>query len=428
MNTVTKYILITMLLGGPVLQQTAFAQKTLTLEEARQLAVANNNNIKMAGQNILAAKAAADGAKTSALPKLDGSVIGFYLGKPLSSLLPGYGASATLGVTQPVYAGGKIKLGVLAAGKGVEIEEAQKEVTTVDVLLNTEKAYWQAVNMQAKIGLANKYKTLLQALLTDLNNNYQAGLIYKNDVLRVQVQLNEAELNLTKAQDGLTLSNLNLAQLTGLGDTVSFTIKDSVAGSFTNTDGSLLKEATANRPEIALLRKAIEAQQLQQKMLDADTKPTVGLSFTGVGAAGKQGINPTSASNVLGTYYGLASVSIPIFDWGGRKQKIKQQSFKVAAQQTQLEETKQLITLEVQQAYLQLNQSAKSIELASVSLTQAEENLRLSNDRFKAGTITGKDVLEAQTVWEQAYSSMIDAKVGYRINEAILKKALGILK
>jgi outer membrane protein TolC len=94
-------------------------------------------------------------------------------------------------------------------------------------------------------------------------------------------------------------------------------------------------------------------------------------------------------------------------------------------QQHLLQETKEKISLEVQQAYLQLNESAKRVELSGASLEQAEENLRLSNDRLKAGTITGQDVLEAQTIWQQAFSNIIDAKTAYRINEAGLYKALG---
>jgi outer membrane protein len=81
-------------------------------------------------------------------------------------------------------------------------------------------------------------------------------------------------------------------------------------------------------------------------------------------------------------------------------------------QQTQLEETKQLISVEVQQVWLRLNHSAKRIEFSSASLEQAKGKLRLSNDRFKAGTIVGKDLLEAQTIWEVANSSVIDPKVG----------------
>lgn len=402
----------------------AVAQTVLTLDEAKVLAIKQNNNLKMADQYISAARAAKEGAGVAGKPKIDGSANGFYFGNPLNKILPEYGASVGLGVTQPIYAGGKVKLGIETADKLVEIQESRKVLTTAEVLFNVEKAYWQAVNANDKIKLVNKNISLIKAILNDLNNLYVAGIIYKNDVLRAQVQLNDAELNLVKATDGLTLAKLNLAQLTGMGDSTNFVINDSITGNFKPSEKNVY-EALNKRPEITLLNKSIEVQQLQKKLLQADSKPSVGIGLNVLGAAGKQGINPTSTSNVLGSYYGLVSVSVPIFDWGARKSKINEQSYKIAAQQTQLAETQQLITVEVQQAYLQLGQSAKRIDLAITSLQQAEENLRLANDRFKAGTIIGKDLLEAQTIWEQANSNLIDAKVEYRINEAALKKAMG---
>ncbi|HJV18798.1 MAG TPA: TolC family protein [Sediminibacterium sp.] len=402
----------------------AVAQTVLTLDEAKVLAIKQNNNLKMADQYIAAARAAKEGAGVAGKPKIDGSANGFYFGSPLNKILPEYGASVGLGVTQPIYAGGKVKLGIETAAKLVEIQESRKVLTTAEVLFNVEKAYWQAVNANDKIKLVNKNISLTKAILNDLNNLYVAGIIYKNDVLRAQVQLNDAELNLVKATDGLTLAKLNLAQLTGMGDSTNFVINDSITGNFKPSEKNVY-EALNKRPEITLLNKSIEVQQLQKKLLQADSKPSVGIGLNVLGAAGKQGINPTNTSNVLGSYYGLVSVSVPIFDWGGRKSKINEQSYKIAAQQTQLAETQQLITVEVQQAYLQLGQSAKRIDLAITSLQQAEENLRLTNDRFKAGTVVGKDLLEAQTIWEQANSNLIDAKVEYRINEAALKKAMG---
>jgi len=402
----------------------AIAQTVLTLDEAKALAIKQNNNLKMADQYIDAARAAKVGAGVAGKPKIDGSANGFYFGNPLNKILPEYGASVGLGVTQPIYAGGKVKLGMETAAKLVEIQESRKVLTTAEVLFNVEKAYWQAVSANDKIKLVNKNISLIKAILNDLNNLYVAGIIYKNDVLRAQVQLNDAELNLVKATDGLTLAKLNLAQLMGMGDSSNFVINDSITGSF-NPPGKNVYEALNKRSEITVLNKSIEVQQLQKKLLQADGKPSVGIGLNVLGAAGKQGINPTSASNVLGSYYGLVSVSIPIFDWGARKSKIIEQSYKIAAQQTQLAETQQLITVEVQQAYLQLGQSAKRIDLAITSLQQAEENLRLTNDRFKAGTVVGKDLLEAQTIWEQANSNLIDAKVEYRINEAALQKAMG---
>jgi outer membrane protein TolC len=238
--------------------------------------------------------------------------------------------------------------------------------------------------------------------------------------------LNEAELNITKANDGLVMAKLALAQVIGQPEDTDFNVVDSVTGQFTG-----LQEANvlgiANRAELRLLQKAIEAQQLQTKMIKADMKPTIGVAVSGISALGNK-INFTNGNNYMFTYYGLVNVSIPIFDWGKNAKKVKEQTLKIQSQQTQLLETKELINLQVQNAYLQLNQSVKSIQLSTLSLQQADENLRLANDRFKAGTIVGKDVLEAQLIWQQAYTNLIDAKINYKINEANYKKAMGEIK
>ena len=406
------------------------AQQVLTLEQCRQLALATNNNLKISQENIEGAKAQKAQADVAGKPILDGTVLGFYLGKPLSGILPRYAVSPGVGITQPVYAGGKIKLGKEAASKEIEIKEVEKIQTASEVLLKTEKAYWQVVSVNERIKLAEQYKKQLDTLFTDLNNQFTAGLTYKNDVLRVKVQQNDNELSLIRARDALVLSKLNLAQLIGRADNIDFIIADSAIGSFNLVQmDDALQHIITKRPEIMLLQKFLEAEKIQEKMLRADFKPTIGISANGVSAFGKQGVNPTKRStNAMVSYYGLLNVSIPIFEWGAKKQKIKQQQYRIAAQQFQLKEIKELISLEIQQAYIQLNESAKRIELSGTSMEQAEENLRLSNDRFKAGTITGKDVLEAQTIWQQAYSNIIDAKVEYKVNEANLKKALGEMK
>jgi outer membrane protein len=246
--------------------------------------------------------------------------------------------------------------------------------------------------------------------------------------LRAHVQLNSAELNIIKVKDGLTLAKLSLAEIIGLIDTTSYSISGSVTGTFQQANEGF-SDAVNNRPEITLLSKLVDQQNLQVSILRSDYIPTIGFSANGVTAIGKKGINPSDiSSNFLGSYYGLLNINIPIWDWGATRQKIRAQMFKVSAQQIQLDETKQLIAIEVKQAYLQLNESVKRIEFSNTSVAQAEENLRLSNDRFKAGTILSKDVLEAQNIWEQANSDLIDAKMEYKIDEAQLQKAMGILK
>lgn len=414
---------ILMFLSGNVFAQT----QQLSLEQCRSLALTQNKKIKAAQSEIDAAKAVLKTAEANIYPAVNGSVTGLYLGKPIAGAL-GFVPEDMLGgvvsASQPIYVGGKIKLGIQAATKGIEIRKEQKVLAESDVLCNTDKAYWQIVQVKEKIILAEKYKEMLAALQRDLKNSVDAGLIYKNDLLRVGVYLNEAELNLSKAQDDLVMAKLNLAQIIGMAGNTEFALTDSVSGDFKAISVDSAKLAAEQRPEIRLLRKSLEIEELQKKIIKADIKPTIGISAGGLSALGKN-INFSNGKDFMVSYYGLASISIPIFDWGKNANKVKEQFFKIASQQQTLDETIELINIEVQNDYLQLKQSIKKINLSTLSLQQADENLRLANDRYKAGTVVGKDVLEAQAIWQQAYSSLIDAKVEYKINEAGFKKALG---
>ncbi|REA60898.1 hypothetical protein DSL64_13430 [Dyadobacter luteus] len=407
-----------------MLAQQVTAQRSVTLEEVRRLAVEQNKKIKQAQHQIDAARAAQDGTKGLDKPAIDGSIAAFHVGKPLSNLLPAVGVSPSLTVTQPIYAGGKIKIGRDLATKGVQIQEAQKALTETEVLLNVDKAYWQIVSLKEKIKLAEKFEALLESLSKELTNSYDAGMIYKNDLLRVQVQRNETELNISKATDGLELSKMNLAQIIGAPLDSDLMPADSVVGTFDAITAGSAATAIEGRAEIALLKKVVELEELQEKMLKADFRPTVGVLAGGFVGIGKK-MNIETGGNSMASYFGMLSVNIPIWDWGQKASKVKEQGFKLRAQQIQLAETKELLSLEIQNAYLSLNQAARKIELSGASLQQAEENLRLSNDRFKAGTVTGQDVLEAQTLWAQANSNIIDARIEYKVSEAVYKKAIG---
>lgn len=413
------------------ISQSTAQEVMLSLQQCRTEALENNRKIKAAQNEIDAARSAQQSVAASAYPTLDGSVMGVYLGKPLggalNGMIPEYVASGSLNAAQPLYVGGKIRNGKAAAALGVSIREEQKHLAEDEVLLSVEKAYWQVVQVKEKIKLANRFKAMLDSLRRDLQNAYDAGLIYKNDLLKVEVSLNEADLNISKGEDGLVMAKLNLAQITGHPGKTDFELTDDVTVGVAQAEMLSLESAAAQRPEIKVLKKAVEAEALQQKILQGDRLPVVALAVSGLATGGKS-VNIKDGSDFMATYYGVASISFPIFDWGKKSNKVKEQSYKIAAQQQQLEEAAEFVSLEVQQTYLQMNQAAKKIALSELSLQQAEENLKLADDRLAAGTIVGKDVLEAQAIWQQAYDALIDAKVEYKISQAAYRKAIGDLK
>jgi outer membrane protein TolC len=407
-------------------QFTNAQETTYSLNELKQIAIQNNKKVEQAQQNLEAAKAAEASANTLNKPTLNAAMYGIYLDDVPMGLIPNSTLYSSVGITQVLYAGGRLNTGKKMAATAVEIQSSQKKLTDSEVLLAIETTYWQLVNVKEKVELAKKYQNLLNELLTDLTNLYNAGIIYKNDVLQVQVEANQAELNLTTAQDAFTVLKLSLAQQTGL-NAAFLNVEETI-----NTENNLIEEISVpevlyQRPEISMLENAVKIGNLQTNLLKAERKPTLGINLSGSYMYGDN-LNSATTENHLTNFTGIASLSIPIFDWGGRKHKVKEQLFKVNAQKIALEETKELIAIEIQQAYLEVNQALKRIEIANKSLNQANENLKLNQDRFSVGTVKGSDVLEAQVLWQQAYSNVIDAHASYQIKKATYQKAIGNLK
>lgn len=418
-----KYIFSFAFIIAFFIQNIKAQEQLLTLEQAKILAKTNNKNTKRSLKNIEAAKAAKVSAYALDKPFVEASAMGLYAGKPLNALVPELNANLTLGITQIIYAGGKINTAKKISDAAVVLYSSQKELTEAEVILDVETTYWQITNIAAKVDLATKYKKLLTTLLQDLTNSFDAGLIYKNDVLQVQVKANQADLDLLKAKDKLTLLKLKMAQLIGLED-LNFEIKDTLNETAFLIEKKDTDEAISKRPELKILNNAVEIENLQIKVLEAELKPTVSFNVNGLYAAGKQ-INFSDGSNNFTSHYSMLNVNIPVFDWGGKKQKVKEQQYKSEAKQLELENTESLIIIQIENNYLQLKQAFKRLEISKKSLIQADENLRLHQDRFKAGTVIGKDVLEAQVLWQQAYSEVIDAKASLQISQASYKKAIG---
>ncbi len=405
-----------------------FAQQQLTLAESKELTLKNNYRISKAKEDVTASRSEKQISDATARPKIDASATAFYFGEPLNSMLPEYGFAPMVSVTQPIYTGGKIKYGKQMAETNIEMSNAQQRLVEDVVLLATETAYWIVVQAKEEIKMEKQVKRQLASHYTFLNNQFQAGIIYKNDVLRAKVLQNENEARLQAAENKLILAKKRLIQLTGIEEQTDIDVVGSLSDDeFRNYE--MLQSVQVNRPEVDLATSAIKMSELTKNMLRADLKPTVGLSLNGMAAFGKEGINfgdPTK--NSMLTYFGMLSVKIPVFDWGSKREKVKQQEANIRSAEYGLRELQSQINVEIEQATLNLQLQANNIDLMQASLIEADENLKLSNDRFQAGTITGEDVLIAETLWQRAYSSMLDAKVRYKIAEAVYHKAIGQIK
>lgn len=122
-----------------------------------------------------------------------------------------------------------------------------------------------------------------------------------------------------------------------------------------------------------------------------------------------------------------ASLKVPIFHWNERKHKLASKKYQTKQRELQLDRTKDLVSLEVQQAYFNLQEAYEQNKLAEISMNQAEENVSITRNSFYEGLANATEMLDAQAFWQQAHTELIDAKINFKLKESGFLKAIGEL-
>ena len=337
-------------------------------------------------------------------------------------------------VTQPVFMGGAI----IAANKIADINEEMAanslEMSRQNTLFNIDQAYWQVVSLCYKQTLAESYVALVKKLKSDVQKMIDQGVATKGDGLSVSVRVNEAEMALTQVKDGLTLSKMLLCQLCGLPLNESVTLADEENTKVDVTQQTLLtnvaamgnlETATENRPELKVLQNTVDLSRQTTNALKAGNLPQVLLT------GGYVVSNPSMFNGFEKKFAGLWNVGVvvrvPVWNWGDVKYKVRASKGATAMASLQLDEARELIELQVNQSNFRVNEAQKKLAMALSNVANADENLRMANLAFKEGTASHTTVMEAQTAWQQAQSQLIDAKIGVKLSEVELQKALGTL-
>lgn len=332
-------------------------------------------------------------------------------------------------LTQPIYMGGKIvamnKIASLAGdiADNLYVSEAQNVIYAVD------GAYWTVVALKAKHELAKSYVNLLDTLRFDVSKMIEQGVATRSDLLSVEVKLNQANVDLTKVENGLSLSRMALAQVCGLPvnsemeviDENNLTI-DPHAEVATSYD---MEAVYAARPDLTALSLAGKVAEQEAKVERAAMLPNIALigsySFS----------NPNMFDGFKKRFDGAFSVGvmvrIPIWHWGGNYYGYKASKSNAIVSALQLQNAREMVDLQVSQASYKAQESLKTYNMTCTNLDKACENLRTANLGFREGVLTTTDVMTAQTAWLKANSEKIDALVDVQLCDVYLSKVLGRL-
>ena len=427
---------------------TATAQRSYTLEQIKDSALQNNIAIRNAQHNIDAAKEQRKEAFTKYFPNVSGTGLWFNankgmaqttlnpsesispelgmalaqslpaealaaLGSPISISMMKNGTIGSLMAVQPVFAGGQIINGNKLAKVGEDVSRLQLQLSENEVEKTAEQYFWQLASLQEKMKTVNAVDTLLADIRKDVDVAVRAGVAMRNDLLQVQLRQNDIESQRLKLQNGISIVRLLLSQYCGLRDT-SFVITFQTAMPEMVDCGVRNVESL---PEYQLLGKQIEAADLQKKLAIGQNLPSVAVG------AGYNYHNLLDNNHSFGMVF--ATVSVPISDWWGGSHVIKRRKIEYQQAQEQLTDNTQLLQIRMQNAWNGVEESYHQLQLSLRSIEQAEENLRLNRDYYRAGTSKMSDLLEAQLLYQQSLDKHTDAFADYQNKLLEYKQATG---
>ncbi|WP_223649549.1 TolC family protein [Hymenobacter psoromatis] len=413
-----------LLVPGLYAQTVPAAPAPLTLAECRALALSQNQRLTSARRKQQATEAAYRAAQTSRLPKLDFTSTGYFVRGVRGTPLQAQGITGGLALNQPIYAGGRVRAQIALSGLNTQVSAEDVRKTRQELIVETDQTYWQAVALREQVALAAGNRAQLQALVRDLDNKYQAGIGYKADLLRAQVQLRDAEVRLLRTRDEQRLSRLVLSQLIGRPAEDSLRLAESIEGDFAPVGpADYAQRALAQRPELRQLALANQTDSLQIVLARSARLPQIAGSVNALYLQQKPSFLLPETSYTPA--YAVVSLNLPLVHWRENRLLESQRRYQAQASQADLAEARQQVALEISRDLLRLNQAARRVALQRLSVEQAQENQRLNDNRFHAGLLALPDLLEAQTVTQQAAAALVDAKAEYRIAEAALVKATG---
>jgi len=329
--------------------------------------------------------------------------------------------TAGISLMEPIYSGGKITTAYEMSKLGVNMASANIRLTESEVVVNTHEAYYLAVKAKEMGEVTRSYKTLLDELKKNVEGAFRHGMSTRNDIMKVQVKQNEAELAIQKADNSYQLALMKLCHIIGLPLTSEVDVVKPDAPA-----ASSMPMEMGMRPEHVILANKTELARQNVKLTQSDYLPNVAIGATynyanGGELAGKKLLDNGSAS------VGVV-VKMPLDLFGGATNKVR--SAKAAYQIAQLEQQDidERLQLEWAQCRNLYDEAQTELHLCQVALEQAAENMRLSKQQYEVGFETLADYLETQSHWQQCNASLVNARCQLQLAYVRLLKASGKLK
>ena len=407
---------------------TMTAQRVMTIHQCVSDALQHNVKMKNAANDVEAARQAKKQAFTKYFPTVSAMGMGFMADDELIQMNMGggmelgllkNGISGSVSAQMPLFAGGRILNSNKLAEVGVQTSRLQRRMSQDEVVLTAETYFWQVAMLKEKLKTVEAVERQLDKFTKDADAAVAAGVTDRNDLLQVSLRKNETRSSRITLENALTTAKRLLAQYTGhSGDSID--VAADMSGGLPESPLTLYAEpsaALANTAEYALMEQNVKANRLQYKLSFGENLPSVAI---GGGYLYNDFLDKSQRS-----WVGFATVSIPLSGWWGGSHDMKRKKLAVRNAENTLQDNSQLLVINMENKWNDMNDAYRQIGIALESIGQAEENLRLHDDYYRAGTATMSDLLEAQTLYQNSRSAYVEAYAGYQIKKREYLNATG---
>jgi len=402
-----------------------------TLEQAFTEALNQNQRIVAAKANSQAAEQQLFAAKGQRLPQLNvrsgytqlsetptaqtqvnGQTAQFPTG--LSS-----SANAQAIVSMPVFTSGRISHSIDAAKASALASRHDETTTALTIKLQVANAFIAILRAEKALQVAQSHVTTLKAHANDVNNFYQQGMVARNDLLAAQVELSNADQVVLQQENQLNIAQAQFNQLLNRDLATKVSLTEQFPELITGNLAELNQQAFSQRPEIITLAEQIQALEAQAASEKANLWPQVNVN-------GGYQYQQNRYQAYEGMWMANATINWKIYDGSTahRSDALTQQAVALSSQRSDLTSA---ISLQVRQAWLETQETQKRVEVAKLAIGQADENLKVSTERYQQGLAVHSEVLDAEDLRIKSYDNFNNARYDAVTANLNLRRALGIL-
>ena len=331
-------------------------------------------------------------------------------------------ATGAATVTLPLFASGQISASIAAAEAQARGADAQLLVASGDVKLAVAEAYVEVLRARKAEVVAQSSVRTLEALASDTASLFERELVPKNELLAAQVALADAKQNALRASNAVdvALAAYNRRLGVPMDRTVELDEHLPAPRDLPGNLETLNEQAIARRAELSAFDAQAEAYGQMARTERSRVLPQVVLT------AGYQYLENQFLDDDT---VGLAGIGVrwALFDGGQARKRAAALEHTRQATERLRDYARSLVELQVRQAWLGLREARLRVEVTAGAAEQAEESLRIAQERYSSGLGTQTQLLEAQTLRAGAQQNRDDAALDVQLAELRLARAIGAL-